>query len=297
MRNPMPYIILLVIHVRTYACPPSHARAHTNTQNTYTRTLSLTLTPMHQDPLMRTPKCIPPLAAWPSNSPEAVRSDAHPVPEYIDVHPVCEGGDTNAGVIATSITTSMPPSYLECAASPHRGMYVEVSSDETAGAGGGYLDLQPYAEQPQYAEATAISDDEEDGAAQADQSAAEHEQQPWPDAPPPTAVHAAAARGDIAYLGGAYDVGGLAAVDVPDSRGRTPLMHALRFGRLRAARWLLGRGAEVNAQSHDMSTALHHACHSGSDTAVVFLLTGAVRYVNVLHLKSFLLFVANSFLL
>ena len=101
-------------------------------------------------------------------------------------------------------------------------------------------------------------------------------QQPWADAPPATAVHAAAAAGDVAYLQGAYDVGGLAAVDVPDTRGRTPLMHALRYDHLRTARWLLGKGANVNAQSHDSSTALHHACHSGSEAVVKFLLTGPV---------------------
>ncbi|KAL5460565.1 hypothetical protein EMCRGX_G034017 [Ephydatia muelleri] len=65
----------------------------------------------------------------------------------------------------------------------------------------------------------------------------------------------------------------LEGVDVGDSEGRTPLMHAAHGNHLQCVQLLVGVGASVNTTAKDDSTALHDAAYSGSAEMVALLLS------------------------
>lgn len=65
----------------------------------------------------------------------------------------------------------------------------------------------------------------------------------------------------------------LEGVDVGDSEGRTPLMHAAHGNHLQCVQLLVGVGASVNCTAKDGSTALHDAAYSGSAEMVALLLS------------------------
>lgn len=62
-------------------------------------------------------------------------------------------------------------------------------------------------------------------------------------------------------------------MDVEDSEGRTPLMHAVHNNQLQAVKMLVESGANVNMIASDGSTALHQAAYSGSMDMVALLLS------------------------
>ncbi|CAL1545483.1 unnamed protein product [Lymnaea stagnalis] len=59
--------------------------------------------------------------------------------------------------------------------------------------------------------------------------------------------------------------------DSIDGLGRTGIMYAVHFNQHDALQFLLEHGADVNAQAHDGSTAMHRACHDGNHTGLKLL--------------------------
>ncbi len=62
-------------------------------------------------------------------------------------------------------------------------------------------------------------------------------------------------------------------IDVEDSEGRTPLMHAVHNNQLEAVKMLVEAGANVNRAASDGSSALHQVAFSGSIEMIALLLS------------------------
>ncbi|KAL7805529.1 hypothetical protein V8C44DRAFT_340421 [Trichoderma aethiopicum] len=81
-----------------------------------------------------------------------------------------------------------------------------------------------------------------------------------------TTLHEAAAQGNLASLLSILELSKSAEpklnIDEPDGRGRTALSHAASRGQVYVVKFLLGQGADVNAQDKKSRTALWHASES-----------------------------------
>ena len=62
-------------------------------------------------------------------------------------------------------------------------------------------------------------------------------------------------------------------IDIKDSEGRTPLMHAVHNNQLVAVKMLVESGANVNRMASDGSSALHQVAFSGSIEMIALLLS------------------------
>lgn len=62
-------------------------------------------------------------------------------------------------------------------------------------------------------------------------------------------------------------------VDVTDSEGRTPLMHAIHNEHFACVKLLMDAGADVDIVSNDGSTPVHHICYTGSYEMLALLLS------------------------
>ena len=81
-------------------------------------------------------------------------------------------------------------------------------------------------------------------------------------------------------------------MDIEDSEGRTPLMHAVHNNQLEAVKMLVESGANVNRTASDGSTALHQVAFSGSIEMIALLLSlGGDGTIRVSHEKFVCLFV------
>ena len=75
-------------------------------------------------------------------------------------------------------------------------------------------------------------------------------------------LHTAVAQGNLSLMARVLQMGFV--VDSPDSGGRSALMYAVHYEQVDCVKALLARGANVNHQAADGSTALHYAAFSGS---------------------------------
>lgn len=81
-----------------------------------------------------------------------------------------------------------------------------------------------------------------------------------------TVIHYCAAQNFVEFLHDLADLG--ATIDLPDSRGLTPLHLAAGSGRASAVAALLGRGANGNIATPTGDTPMHLACQHGHAAAV-----------------------------
>jgi uncharacterized protein len=99
-------------------------------------------------------------------------------------------------------------------------------------------------------------------------------------ADPSLAIFAAAIQGDLATLE-TLVAGNRALISVQSSDGWTPLHLAAFFGKIEAARFLLNKGAEVNARSSNaMENTPLHAAAAGRHVDVIRLLLDRGASVN-----------------
>ena len=98
----------------------------------------------------------------------------------------------------------------------------------------------------------------------------------WTDDSHPSALHSAAAEGNVAQIRQLLAAG--APVDRRDADGRTPLIRAALAGESDAVKALLEHGADAWAKDNDGNSLLHWAASYGRTDAVTALLAHRSTY-------------------